>query len=114
MTRSLTATHSPERASAGHGSLARLVGQRRQGSSAIWLSTKIDRMGYIEAVTESGYPSDFSRTEWLAMKLIPSACASCGAPARLRNEDGQYCLDCMKLHLLEKSLVQITELARPK
>ena len=42
-----------------------------------------------------------------------SDCLSCGAPARIRNEDGQYCLDCMKAHLLEKSLVQITELARP-
>ena len=53
-------------------SLRRLVGQRRQGSSAIWTSTKIDRMGYIEAVTESGYPSDFSRNEWLAMRLLPN------------------------------------------
>ena len=39
-------------------------------------------------------------------------CVSCGAPAVLRNEDGEYCKDCMQIHLLEKMFVQVTKLSR--
>jgi hypothetical protein len=42
---------------------------------------------------------------------MPVACVSCGRPARLRNEDGEYCVDCMKLHLVEKMFVQLNSLA---
>lgn len=38
-------------------------------------------------------------------------CLSCGKPARLSNEDGFYCKDCMEIHLLEKMFVQVTKLA---
>lgn len=41
-------------------------------------------------------------------------CLSCGAPAVLMNEDGQYCKDCMQIHLVEKMFVNMTALQRPK
>jgi hypothetical protein len=44
----------------------------------------------------------------------PPSCLSCGRPARLSNEDGCYCVDCMKLLLLEKMLVQINLLCGPR
>lgn len=38
-------------------------------------------------------------------------CLSCDrVPAALCNEDGAYCVDCMKFHLLEKMFVQLTKL----
>ena len=39
-----------------------------------------------------------------------SKCIYCGAKAVLSNEDGQYCKDCMQLHLLEKMFVSLTKL----
>jgi hypothetical protein len=52
--------------------LQRLVGQQRQAASgAVWTATGVDRMGYLNAVTSTGYPSEFSRTEWLALRLVP-------------------------------------------
>ena len=35
-------------------------------------------------------------------------CVSCGAAAVLSNYDGDYCKDCMQLHLLEKMFVNLT------
>lgn len=37
-------------------------------------------------------------------------CLSCGAKASLSNEDGAYCVGCMKLHILEKMFVQLAKL----
>ena len=37
-------------------------------------------------------------------------CVSCGAPAVLKNEDGEYCKDCMQIHLVEKMFVNLTKL----
>lgn len=36
-------------------------------------------------------------------------CVSCGAPAVLKNEDGEYCKDCMQIHLIEKIFVNLTK-----
>jgi hypothetical protein len=33
---------------------------------------------------------------------------SCGAPAVLVNEDGEYCKSCMQIHLVEKMFVNLT------
>ena len=41
-------------------------------------------------------------------------CVSCGAPAVLRNEDGEYCKDCMQIHLVEKMFVNLTAMQKPK
>ena len=46
--------------------------------------------------------------------VAKTVCISCGKPGRLSNADGVYCADCMKLHLLEKMFVQVTELSGPK
>ena len=37
-------------------------------------------------------------------------CVSCGARATLSNYDGDYCKDCMQLHILEKMFVNLTAL----
>lgn len=37
-------------------------------------------------------------------------CVSCGARAVLKNEDGEYCKDCMQIHLVEKMFVNLTAL----
>ena len=37
-------------------------------------------------------------------------CVSCGARAVLKNEDGEYCKDCMQIHLVEKMFVNLTKL----
>lgn len=42
-------------------------------------------------------------------KKLP-LCLSCArVPAALCNEDGAYCIDCMKFHLLEKMFVQVNK-----
>jgi hypothetical protein len=41
-------------------------------------------------------------------------CVSCGARAILSNYDGEYCKDCMQLHILEKMFVNLTAMQRPK
>ncbi len=35
-------------------------------------------------------------------------CVSCGAPAVLKNYDGEYCKYCMQIHLVEKMFVNLT------
>jgi len=41
-------------------------------------------------------------------------CVSCGKPAVLKNYDGEYCRDCMQLHILEKMFMNLTQLQKPK
>lgn len=41
-------------------------------------------------------------------------CVSCGAPAVLKNYHGEYCRDCMQLHILEKMFVNLTAMQKPK
>jgi hypothetical protein len=43
-------------------------------------------------------------------RLVGASCVSCGAPAVLKNYDGEYCQPCMKLHLIEKMFVNLTAL----
>lgn len=37
-------------------------------------------------------------------------CVSCGARSTMSNHDGDYCKDCMQLHILEKMFVNLTAL----
>lgn len=41
-------------------------------------------------------------------------CLLCGALAVLSNYDGEYCRDCMQIHLVEKMFANLTEMQRPK
>lgn len=46
----------------------------------------------------------------LALGTGSTLCISCArVPAALCNEDGAYCVDCTKIHLLEKMFVQLTK-----
>jgi len=46
--------------------------------------------------------------DWLG---VP--CVTCGKPAVAENYDGQYCKDCLQLHILEKMFVNLTALQNP-
>lgn len=51
------------------------------------------------------------------MNVQPDAvclCVGCGQPARWQRDGEYYCGECMNLHLLERMLVQLTEMQKPK
>ena len=40
-------------------------------------------------------------------------CVSCGAVAVASTEDGEYCKDCLQLHIVEKMFLNLTKLQCP-
>jgi hypothetical protein len=57
-----------------------------------------------------GTPGRLPRTDRADAATSGGLCLTCGAKASLKNEDGIYCVDCMKIHLVEKMFVSLTKL----
>ena len=58
-------------------------------------------------------PGAFGKPDELNTKDRSVICISCGdRKAVLSNQDGVYCSDCMKIHIVEKMFVQLNALAR--